>query len=391
MSEQIRGKVLVAGVGYSELGRDTGRSEGSLAVQAILGALEDAGFTPDDVDGLAAYPDRVSGPFEGPSIPYVQQTLNFRQLSWYSSFGMSGPAQLAPVASGVYAITSGAASVVVCYRAHRRQTARYYSPTSLAGNLATYTSAYRAPYGVPGGAAAYALWARRFMAEWGYTEQDLAAVVLNCRHHAQLNPRAAWYGHPLTIEDYFAAEYIASPLRILDCDYPIDGAVAVVLAASDRAPDLRYRPVAVDALSHAAGPALEWDQWPDMGNMVSRYVGEQLWQRTALTPADVDVAELYDGFSWFQLAWLQDLGLCAPGEGGDFLRSGAGRVGGRLPVCTDGGQLGEGRLHGMGKLAEAVLQLQGRCDSRQVADAQVAVACAGGGTGATALLLTAGD
>ena len=113
-----------------------------------------------------------------------------------------------------------------------------------------------------------------------------------------------------------------------------------------------------------------------------------MWSKTDLRPQDVDVAEVYDGFSWLALSWLEDLGFCAKGEGGPFVESGACRLHGTLPICTDGGQLGMGRLHGFGKLAEAVEQLRGDAGPRQVADADVAVACSGGGPAATALLLT---
>jgi acetyl-CoA acetyltransferase len=387
MPSNMNRRVVVAGVGYSQLGRSTGRSEGSLAAEAIKNALSDAGMRPADVDGLGTFPDRISGPFEGPSIAYVQQAFGLSRLRWFAAIN-NGAAQLSPVADGAYAIASGGADVVVCYRAHLRQTSRYYAPSAMSGNVASYTAAFRSPYGAPAGAAAFALWAMRYLHDSGYREEDLGSVVINNRTHAQRNPRAAWFGKPVTMEQYLKSDMIASPLRILDCDYPIDGAVAIVLAKADRAADLPHDPVYIEALAHSAGPSLDWDTWPDMSVMASRYVAADLWARTDLRPDDVDVAELYDGFSWFPLCWIEDLGLVERGGAGAFFRNGDGLPGGRLPVCTDGGQLGEGRLHGMGKLAEACLQVRGEAGERQVPGVEVAVACAGGGVSAAAALLT---
>jgi acetyl-CoA acetyltransferase len=226
------------------------------------------------------------------------------------------------------------------------------------------------------------------MHEYGTTEEDLGAVVLTCREHAQLNPAAAWYGHPLTMEEYLAAPMIASPLRILDCDYPIDGAVAIILTRADLASKLRHEPVYVNSVAHATGPDPDWDNWDDLGTMTSAHCAEQLWAGTDLKPSDVDVAEIYDGFSHLALNWFEDLGFVDKGDAGAFFREGRAKLGGDLPCCTDGGQLGGGRLHGFGKVAEATMQLRGQCGDRQVEGAEVAVACSGGGPIGSALLLT---
>jgi acetyl-CoA acetyltransferase len=244
------------------------------------------------------------------------------------------------------------------------------------------------PYGVPAGAPRFAMMAQRYLHHYGLTDDALARLVLTCRAHAQLNPRAVWYGMPLTRADYDASDIVASPLRVLDCDFPVDGAVAVVLAAADRAPDLRSRPVYIEACAHSNASDTEWEQWPDYVHPVSSYIADQLWRSTSLTADDVDVAEVYDGFSFIALQWLEDLGFCEPGGAGAWLAAGNGALGGKLPVCTDGGQLGGGRLHGMGKLAEAVQQLRGECGDRQVDGAEVAVAAVGTSPFGAAILLT---
>ncbi|HEV7535892.1 MAG TPA: thiolase family protein, partial [Acidimicrobiia bacterium] len=344
---------------------------------------------PADLDGIAMWPDRVSSVFEGPSIVYMYRALGLRDVRYYQAMG-AGPGQFGAVNGAVHAIAAGAADTVICIRAHLRQEQRFYVAGGGDPRRATGELALRAPYGVPAGAPRYALWAQRHAHEYGTTDEHRGAVVLTCRAHAQLNPRAVWHGHPLTMDDYLASDMVASPLRILDCDMPVDGAVAVILTRADRAADLRARPVRINSLGHGNGPTLDTEYWPDMTVMSSRWAADQMWAATDLGPADVDVAQLYDGFSSMTLCWLEDLGFVKKGEAGPWFAEGRGRLGADLPVCTDGGHLGGGRLHGFGKLAEAVLQLRGECGDRQVPGAEVALACVGGGAIATAMLLVAG-
>ena len=386
-SNPLDGKVAIAGVGYSQIARDTGRSEGSLAVEACRNALADAGLTIDDVDGISVWPDRISSVFEGPSIAYMHRALGMKDTRFWQAYG-AGPAQLSSITGAAYAIAAGAASTVICFRAHLRQEQRFYAPGSTGASQAVGDQAFRAPYGMPAGAPRFALWAQRQAHELGVSDEDRGEFVLLTREHAQLNPRAVWRGSPLTMADYLSSDLIASPLRILDCDMPVDGAVAVILTRADRAQDLRSAPAIIRSMGHATGPTIDFELWPDMTHMGSRYAAEQLWAGTDLTPADVDVAQVYDGFSSLALGWLQDMGFVDQREAGDWLREGNGRLGSSMPICTDGGQLGGGRLHGFGKVAEAVLQLRGECGPRQVPDVEVSVVCAGGGPAATTFLLT---
>jgi acetyl-CoA acetyltransferase len=386
-TRSIARQVAIAGVGYSEVSRNSGKSEGELTLEASKLAILDAGLTTADVDGVAAFPHRVSSPFEGPPLPYVQRALGASHWNYYEAVGF-GAAQLSSVISATYAIASGAADVVLCYRGHLRNRARFWVSGPLDRTSAGEELAFTAPYGVVGGAPQYAMWAQRYMYSTGTTPDHLAALVTLCRTHAQRNPRAIWRGQPLTTEDYFASPVIASPLRVLDCDMPVDGAVAVVLVAADRVSDIAKKPVFIESIGHATGADPTWDQWADLAQMASVHASRQLWSRTDIRPADVDVAQVYDGFSFLALAWLEDLGFCAKGEAGDFVASGEATFGGTLPICTDGGQLGGGRLHGLGKLAEGVQQLRGECEDRQVDGAETAVVCTGNGTLASTMLLT---
>jgi acetyl-CoA acetyltransferase len=385
----VRRQVVVSGVGYSQIARDTGRSEGSLALEACKNAISDSGLSVEDIDGISVWPDRISSVFEGPSITYMQRALGLKQTRFWQAYG-TGPAQLSSVIGAIYAIVSGAAETVICFRAHLRQEQRFYvaGSTGTGGRLASGGQAFKAPYGVPAGTPRFSLWAQRHAYEYGTTDEHRGAVVLTCREHAQLNPRAVWNGTPLTKEEYLASDLISSPLRILDCDMPVDGAVALIFSSADRARDLRAKPIYVESLGHATGPTIDTDCWPDMTVMAAWYAAQEMWAGTDLKHADIDVTQLYDGFSTLAIGWLEGLGFTKKGEAGDWFVEGRGRLGGEMPICTDGGQLGGGRLHGFGKVAETVLQLRGECGERQVVGAEVGITCAGGGPSATSMILT---
>jgi acetyl-CoA acetyltransferase len=382
----IKDKVVIAGIGYSQIGRSTGRSEGSLAIEASKNAIDDSGLSRDDIDGIAVWPDRISSAFEGPSVTYMQRALGLKQTRYWQAFGY-GPAQLSSVVGAIYAIASGAAETVICYRAHLRQERRFYVAGTTDSREAAGEQAFKAPYGVPAGTARFALWAQRHAYEYGTTDEHRGALVLTTREHAQLNPRAVWNGTPLTMDDYLASDMIATPLRILDCDMPVDGAVSLIFSSADRTKDIR-KPVRIESIGHATGPTLDFDAWPDATTMGAKYASDEMWSKTDLKPSDVDVAQVYDGFSSLAIGWLEDAGFVKKGEAGPWLVEGRGRLGGDMPICTDGGQLGGGRLHGFGKVAESVAQLRGEAGQRQVRDAKVAFSAAGGGPVATAMLLT---
>jgi acetyl-CoA acetyltransferase len=234
-----------------------------------------------------------------------------------------------------------------------------------------------------------ALLAQRHFHEYGTTREQLAWIALNGRRHAARNP-AAIYRDPLTLDDYLAARLISTPLCLYDCDVPADGATAFVVSRAETAPDLRRPPVRVEAVGCAIHGRPSWDQWDDLTSMAARDAAAMLWRRTELRPADVDVAQLYDGFSFLTLAWLEALGFCAKGESGAFVAGGTRLdLDGELPLNTHGGQLSAGRLHGYGFLHEACVQLWGEAGERQVAgDPQVAVVATGGGAPGGTMLLT---
>jgi acetyl-CoA acetyltransferase len=232
-----------------------------------------------------------------------------------------------------------------------------------------------------------ALYAQRHMHQFGTTRRQLGAIAVNSRRNAGGNPKAI-FREPLTIDEYLNARMITTPFGLYDCDVPCDGSTAVIVSRIERATGANPA-LKVNAVGTAIRGRPTWDQWDDLTTMAMRDAAAQLWSRTELKPADVDVAELYDGFSWLTLAWLEALGFAAKGEGGPFVEGGERiALDGELPLNTAGGQLSAGRLHGFGLLHEACIQLRRNGGERQAGSPEVAVVAAGGGPIAGCILLT---
>ncbi|MCU0272414.1 MAG: thiolase family protein, partial [Acidimicrobiales bacterium] len=232
--------------------------------------------------------------------------------------------------------------------------------------------------------------AQRHFHEFGTTREQLGWIPVVQRTHAGLNPNAI-FRDPLSLQDYLDARMITWPLGLFDCDVPCDGATAIIVSAPETAPDLPRPPVRINAVGTAIHGRPSWDQWDDLTTMALRDAASMMWARADLAPDDVDVVCAYDGFSIITLMWLEALGFCGKGEGGPFVEGGERiRLGGsgRFVLNPHGGQLSGGRLHGYGFLHEACVQLWGEAGDRQVPDAEVAVAAAGGGPLGGSLLLT---
>ena len=243
------------------------------------------------------------------------------------------------------------------------------------------------PFGAFSGPTWMGHWATRHMHEFGTTREQFAAIALNARRNAQKNPKAVLQGD-LTMEDYLSSKMISDPLCLFDCDIAVDGVTALIVSTADYAPDVPTTAIHFEAVGSALQGRASWDQWEDMGETAAASAGKHLWSRTDLKPADVDVANLYDGFSVLSLFWLEGLGFCGKGEGGPFVEGGKRiALDGELPLATSGGQLSAGRLHGFGHLYESCLQLRGQAEERQVKAAKVAVTSAGAGPLASCLLL----
>lgn len=390
---------ILSGVGISRIGRRTGIPGLELTLEAATAAISDAGLTATDIDGIATLGDTPAAE--------VATALKIHPADCGSGFDTGG--LLSPVISACRAVSERRVRHVLVYRTVHMiggmvPTSRSPSPDgpppALARLVAPPADGDRPAVGPMDDVAdlfaahAYsaanwlALNCRRHMELYGTTKEQLGWLAINSRRNAGLNPLAV-YREPMTMADYLGARPVSTPFGLLDCDVPVDGSVAVVVSAAEYARECPHRPVAVDAVGGSNG-AGGWFHRADYPKMASADAAAQMWSRTELKPADLDVAELYDGFTFLTIAWLEALGICADGEGGPFV-DGATRItrDGALPLNTYGGQLSAGRMHGYWILHEACLQLRGDAGTRQLSRRpEVAVAAVGGGPIAGCMLLT---
>jgi acetyl-CoA acetyltransferase len=385
-------QVAAVGVGYSTTGRFLGLTSWQLAIQAAKAALDDAGMTPADIDGLCLLWG-VAGPapagldtVDPMDLGYM---LGIRGLNWY---GTAGPAYAGPAIQGVTAIRAGMARTVLTLRIIRQRlssTQEIRDTAELGPVPAPGDSAFTAPFGSVSPIFAIAsMPAQRHMDIYGTTEAQFGAHVVAQRYHASLNDEAL-FRDPLTLDDYLAARYVAKPVRILDCDYPVDSASAVIYTSGDRARDCPHPPVWVESMAYSSVKYMTFENLDDFNSNAPFHAAQQLWSHTDLTPADVDCAQLYDGFTIIVFHWLEALGFCKPGESGSFVEAGHTRLGGTIPVNTDGGACNVGRRHGANFCIESVRQLRGECGARQIPGAEVAVWTNAVGPFAGAMLMTA--
>ncbi|WP_242657378.1 thiolase family protein, partial [Mycobacterium talmoniae] len=354
---------ILSGVGISRIGRRTGIPALELTVEAVRAGIADAGLAPADIDGIATLGD----------TPAAETTaaLGIEALDCGAGFDTGG--LLSPVMSACRAVAEGRARHVLVYRTVQMLGG---SVPASAGAGAEASGSALARLMEPGpdgprvgpmsdvadllaahaysGANWLALACRRHMQLYGTTKEQLGWLAINSRRNAALNPLAV-YRDPMTMADYLAARPVSTPFGLYDCDVPVDGSIAVVVSGAAYGPDCPHRPVAVEAIGGSDG-AGGWFHRPDYPKMASVDAAAQLWSRTDLTPADLDIAELYDGFTFLTLAWLEALGVCGDGESGPFVE-GAGRIAldGALPLNTYGGQLSAGRMHGYWVLHEGWL------------------------------------
>ncbi len=394
-SKILERRAAITGIGQSAVGRRLDVDPLLLTADACLEAIADAGLDRSDIDGLSTYPGgAVPGApgFSGAGITEVQDMLRL-DLNWFCG-GPELPGQLGAVINACMAVATGLARHVLCFRTVWESTAqgggrRAGIGTSGGGRFrAGGFMQWTLPYGAASAAVWIAMMAKRHFHEFGTTREQMAQIALNARRNAALNPKAV-YRAPMTLDDYLSARMISEPFCLYDCDAPVDGSTAIIVSAVDAARDCRRVPLRVEAVGSALHGRPSWDQFDDLTTMALRDAGRMLFARTDLRPADVDVAELYDGFSFIAMCWLEALGFCGKGESGPFIADGrAIALDGVIPLNTHGGQLSAGRLHGFGFMHEAALQLWGEAGSRQVkGDPRVAVAAAGGGPLGGCLLL----
>jgi acetyl-CoA acetyltransferase len=389
MSVGLRDTAAVVGIGATEFSKDSGRSELKLALEAIGAALADAGLAPEEVDGLCTY-----AMDKNPEIE-VFRHLGGGALKFFSRIDYGGGAACAPLLQAALAVHSGIAEVVVCYRAmNERSQYRFgqgYVPPPVP-NAESANWSWTVPFGLLTPASWVAMAARRYMHDFGATSEDFGRVSVACRRHAASNPHAWFFGKPITLAEHQASRWIVEPLRLLDCCQESDGAVALVITSAARARQLRQQPVLIRAAAQGA--------CDEQMNMTSFYrqdlsalsemrlVAEQLYHMAGLGADAIQTAVLYDHFSPFVLPQLEAFGFCARGEAKHFIKDGNIELGGRLPVNTHGGQLGEAYIHGLNGVAEAVRQVRGTAVN-QVANVANVLVTAGSGVPTSGAILAA--
>ncbi|WP_232715446.1 thiolase family protein [Gordonia metallireducens] len=386
MSPYPEQDAIISGIGISDIGRKTGTPGIDLTMQSVRAAIADAGLQPSDVDAILTLGDV-------PATETAQQ-LGIEPEKLGGPYGDAG--LLAPVQQAAIAVGERRARHVLVYRTVQMMGGTVDRPERSGGKPRPRRDPRPVmsdvPYLLAADAYSAANWlamhCRRHMYEYGTTREQLGAIALNARANAALNP-AAVFRDPMTMDDYLGARTVSTPFGLLDCDVPVDGSIAVVVSHRDHessAPNPAIRFAAIGGASGVGG----WTQRADYPKMAATEAAAQLWSRTDLTPTDVDIAELYDGFTFLTLAWLEALGFCGDGEGGPFVEGGS-RIGrdGQLPLNTYGGQLSAGRMHGYWVLHEVCLQLRRQAGERQVTKSlDVAAVSVGGGPIAGCLLLT---
>jgi acetyl-CoA acetyltransferase len=397
MAFDAKNKVAFVGVGQSRIARNQDRPMGALAVDACLAALSDAGLTVADIDGLSTFegPADLAGSIPGVTgvpVEWMVDALGVEQVDWWATGG--GNISSA-IGFAIQALANDCCKYVLVWKAMRQPRARVRLDASGAGGEPLRVegrNAYLLPYGVADATTHFAPAYMRYMQKYGARREHMAAYALTMRSNAGRNPAAIFRDRPLDFDEYMSCRMISDPLCLLDCDIPVDGAGAVVLARADLAADLKQSPAFVTAFGSGGW---DWRLVPPAlwASGTARNAGRTLWESTDLKPTDMDAAMLYDGFSPDIYWWLEGFDFCGEGEAFEWIQDGRIALGGELPVNTFGGQLSEGRLHGIGHWIEGIRQIQGRADdepgdaARQVPGAEnVLVATGMIGRGSAAIL-----
>ncbi len=362
----LRDRAAIVGVGWTEYSKDSGVSTLTLALRAIVAALEDAGLGLGDADGVACH--RV-----GDSVPAfaVAQSLGIRDLRFHLDQFGGGSNSAAVVGMAAMAVATGTADCVVCWRAINARSEHRMGGTGRAP-LVEGEFQYQAPYGYATPPQQFAMYTRAYLDAYAVPPEALGQVAIAQRAWATQNPRAMMRA-PLTLDDYFASRWIVEPLRLLDCCLETDAAVALVVTSADRAAQLRQVPVLVSGVAFGGGHTLYSNGYQDLTTTAAAEMSPRLFASAGVKPSDIDVLELYDAFTPLVLLQLEDYGFCPKGEAAELVASGCTGPGGRLPVNTHGGHLSEGYVHGLNHVAEAVSQLRWDAGPRQVRGAELAL------------------
>lgn len=390
MSEQNRLKDAgsIVGIGATEFSKESGRSDLQLAIEACEAAIFEAGLEPSQIDGMVTFTAETNPEIE------IAKNLGIGELSFFSRIHHGGGAACGTIQQAVMAVNAGVADYVVCYRAFNERSGHRFGTgvqdRPMAANAESAHFAWYAPPGLLTPAQWVAMFATRYMHEYGATSEDFGRIAVADRRHAANNPKAWFYNQPITLEDHQNSRWIVEPLHLLDCCQESDGGQAIVVTTPERARDLKQTPVIVRASAQGAGTdqemmtsyyRQEMAALPEMG-----LIARQLWNTTGLGPRDMQAAIIYDHFTPLALPQLEEFGFCGRGEAKDFIRDGNIELGGNLPINTNGGQLGEAYIHGMNGVAEGVRLVRGT-STNQPPDVENVLVTAGTMVPTSALIL----
>lgn len=390
----LRNQTAIAGIGCTEFSSRSGRSEYQLALEASVAACKDAGISPHEIDCITIPAYQTTTVDEAAMI----NGLGIRNLSYLGSVGHGGGSACGVVGHAALAVATGMAKYALCFRAlNSRSEFRYgqFDKKRARKDLDTpvpgFTS-FLAPFGLFTPAHYSAFWARRHMHEFGTTYEHFGAIAVAARKHAARNPKAHFYGKPITMEDYLDSRMIVDPLRLFDCCLETDGACALVVTTAERARDRRHPPSYIRAMAQGSGgpnlyPITAYNRKRLTGMEETAQMAKFLFEMADLSRDDIDVAQIYDHFGPLVLLSLEDLGFCKPGEGGPFVAGGRIELGGELPINTHGGLVAEAYIHGFNHIVEAVRQTRGTSAS-QVEDAEHVLVTSADGVPTSGLILS---
>ena len=382
-------QTAIVGIGATEFSKNSGRTPMQLATECSLKACEDAGIEPSLINGISVFSAEKNTEIE------VARNLGIPELTFFSMINHGGGAPGGVIQQAAMAVDSGVADYVLVYRAfnerswHRFGTGvqgRHQSPEAF-----DVSFSWSSPFGLLTPASWVAMYATRYMHQYGATSEDFGTIAVTDRKHAANNPAAFFYQKPITLEDHQNSRFIVEPLHLLDCCQESDGGQALIVTTLEKAKDLKQKPAVIAAA--AQGVAKDQHMMksyfreditgiPEMG-----VVARQLWDASGLGPTNIQTATIYDHFTPLALPQFEEFGFCERGEAKDFIKNGNIEIGGELPINTNGGQLGEAYIHGMNGIAEAVRQIRGS-SVNQVKDVENVLVTAGTAVPTSGLILT---